>query len=130
MHLGTVGLTALLLKFIARNGTGNTHSEAPPTFPNGPKPAQRLTPLNIADQCGINFATWNVLTLNQPFSKLLLAKDLKRYKVIIAGITEMHLTRSGEEDILEGRALLWSGRNQRKVVVALVLNSFARKALL
>ena len=87
-------------------------------------------PLYITDQGGINVATWNVLTLNQPGSKLLLAKELKRYKVAIAGITEPHLTGSGEEDIAEGKTLLWSGRTQRRGGVGLVLNSFIRKALL
>ncbi|XP_065575573.1 craniofacial development protein 2-like [Artemia franciscana] len=36
---------------------------------------------------------------------------------------------SGEEDIREGRTLLWSGGTQRRGGVGLVLNSFARKAL-
>ena len=130
MHLGKVGLAVLLLKFIATKATGNTASDAPPTFPNGPSPAQGRTPLNITDQGGTNVATWNVLKLSQPSSKLLLAKELKRYKVTIAGITETHLTGSGEEDIGEGWTLLWSGGTQRRGGVGLVLNSFARKALL
>ncbi|KAK2720384.1 hypothetical protein QYM36_004309 [Artemia franciscana] len=36
----------------------------------------------------------------------------------------------GEEDVGEGRTLLWSGGTQRRGGVGLVLNSFARKALL
>ena len=114
MHLGTVGLGTLLRKLLATNGTEYTASDAQPTLPIGPMPAQGRTPLNIVDQGGINVATWNVLTLNQPGSKLLLANELRRYKVTIAGITETHLTGSGEEDIGEGRTLLWSGGPQRR----------------
>ena len=54
MHQGTVGLAALLLEFIPMNGTGNTALDAPPTFPNRPRPAQGRTPLKIADQGAIN----------------------------------------------------------------------------
>ena len=78
MYLGTVGLAALLLKSIATNGNGYTALDAPPTFPNGSRPAQGRTPLNIADQGGINVATWNVLTLNQPGSKLFFSKRTKK----------------------------------------------------
>ena len=78
MHLGTVGLAALLLKFIATNGPGNTASDEPRTFPNGPRLAQGRISLSIADQGGINAATWNVLTLNEPGFKLHLAEDLKK----------------------------------------------------
>ena len=58
-------------------------------------------------------ATWNVLTLNQPGSKLLLGRELKKYKVTIAGITETHLSGDGEGNISEGRTLIWSGGHQK-----------------
>ena len=74
-------------------------------------------------------ATWKFLTLNQPGSKLLLAKELKKYKVQIAGITETHLSDDGEQYIGEGSTLL-SGDHQKKGGVGLVLNSATRKALL
>jgi len=53
MHLRTVGIAGLFLILLAMNGTGNTASDTPSAFPNGPRPAQRRIPLNIADQGGI-----------------------------------------------------------------------------
>ena len=48
----------------------------------------------------------------------------------ITGITETHLTGNGEEPIVDGITLIWSGRIQRRGTVALVLKSSTRKALL
>ena len=115
---------------IATNGTRNSASDISSQTPYRPRTAQGKSRLNIVDQGGTNVATWNVLTLNQPGSKLLLAKELKKYKVTIAGVTETHLPGHGEEDIGEGRTLLWSGGSQRRGGVGLVLNSAARRALL
>jgi len=80
MHLRTVGIAGLFLILLAMNGTGNTASDTPSAFTNGAILAQTHTPLNIADQGGINVAFWNILMLNQPGSKFLLANELKKYK--------------------------------------------------
>ena len=80
MHLRTVGIAGLFLILLAMNGTGNTASDTPSAFTNGAILAQTHTPLNIADEGGINIAFWNILMLNQPGSKFLLANELKKYK--------------------------------------------------
>ena len=59
---------------IAMNGTRNSASNISSQSPSRPRTPQKRTPLNIINQGGINVAIWNVLTLNQPGSKLLLAK--------------------------------------------------------
>ncbi|XP_065564287.1 craniofacial development protein 2-like [Artemia franciscana] len=72
----------------------------------------------MVDQGDINVATWNVLTLNQPGSKLLLAKELQKYKVTIAGITETHPSADCEEYIGEVRTLVWRSPEMRRCCAA------------
>ena len=57
-------------------------------------------------------ATWNVLTLNGTGYQVALVRELKRYKIAIAGLTEARLSGSGEHDIEDGH-LLYSGGTEK-----------------
>ncbi|XP_065568936.1 uncharacterized protein LOC136032596 [Artemia franciscana] len=87
--------------------------------------------LNLLDQGGLRMATWNVLTLNFPGAKSMLALELKRFGVAVAGVTEARLIGNDSEDIGEGYHLIWSDDQRAKPNgVTLVLDSRTRRCLL
>ena len=86
-------------------------------------------------------ATWNVRTLNdspreqltvQPAESaraIELVRDLKRYRVDIAGISEVRWPGSGEQTV-EGYRFLFRGKErEREAGVALVLSPAAQAAM-
>ena len=87
--------------------------------------------MNLIDEGGIRLATWNVLTLNFPGAKSMLAYELKRFNIAVAGLTETRLVGRESEDIGEGYHLIWSGDPKSKTNgVGLALNARAKRCLL
>ena len=90
---------------------GSYHSTACAPMARGPKGAELLstnthgdTPhflLNGTEQTRI--ATWNVLTLGQVGKAELLIKELERYKVEMAAITEIRWRAEGADSLAGGR---------------------------
>ena len=97
-----------------RDGVGSIR-----TRPSAPKTDLRIP---------IRIATWNVLTLNGTGYQVALVRELKRYKIAIAGLTEARLSGSGEHDVQDGH-LLYSGGTEKRNGVALVLRPPFNKAL-
>ena len=73
-------------------------------------------------------ATWNILTLNGTGYQVALVRELKRYKIAIAGLTEARLSGSGEHDVEDGH-LLYSGGTEKRNGVAFELRPPFSKAL-
>lgn len=69
-------------------------------LPRGsPDPPPALpSPINIISN-PISIATWNILTLNEPSHPQLLASELTRLKVVIAGLQEVRWTQDGETTV-------------------------------
>lgn len=77
----------------------------------------------------IRIATWNVLTLNTPGTTSLLSRELKKYNISLAGLSETHWPLIGEQTI-GGYTFLWSGPDCRSQGVALALNLKSQDALI
>ena len=75
-------------------------------------------------------ATWNVLTLRQLGAPILLANELKRYNVAMAGLCEARWTGSGET-LVNDYFFCWSGHETlHRRGVALALAPRAHRALI
>ena len=60
------------------------------------------------------FLTWNVLSLNEPGRDQLLARELSRLKVLVAGLQEVRWRGSGET-LIGDYKLIWSGHESHRV---------------
>ena len=90
-------------------------------FPDAPLVQSPILPVNIIRQ-PLRIATWNVLTLNPQGHDVLLATELARLRVSIAGLQEVRWTGHGEVDVGDYH-ILWSGQERLRIQgVALVVH--------
>src|SRR5262249_40548813 len=68
----------------------------------------------------IRLATWNVLSLNGTGYQTTLVKELAKYRIAAAGITEARLLGSGENKVA-GATIIHSGGKDHARGVALIL---------
>ena len=73
--------------------------------------------------------TWNVLTLSHDGYAMALSRELNRYKIVMAGLTETRLMGSGSERY-DGYTLLHSGGDRRHRGVGLMLDRCFNAALM
>jgi len=76
----------------------------------------------------LRIATWNVLTLANPGYPEALVSELRKYRILMAGLTEVRLTDSGAR-LVDGCTLLHSGGPTRSNGVALLLDKMLAKSL-
>ena len=76
----------------------------------------------------MRIATWNVLTLSKTGYPEAIVRELHRYKVSMAGLTECRLTGNGSE-LIDGYTMMYSGAPSRIRVVALPLDKTLASAV-
>ena len=77
----------------------------------------------------LRVATWNVITLSHDGYAEALSHELQRYKISLAGLTEVRLTGSGSHE-LNGASIFFSGGDRHERGVGLYLDSTLKNALL
>ena len=103
----------------SRDGGGSTRCPA--------RGSKTNAPLNLRQATRI--ATWNVLSLAQLGYPEAMARELRRLKVSIAGLTESRIPYSGEQ-LVSGYTMLHSGETTRTHGVALMLDKAASDSLM
>lgn len=82
----------------------------------------------------IRIGAWNVRTLLETGKLIQAAKEMKRNKLDLLGISESRWTQSGQQGLQTGELLLYSGHEEEKAPhtegVGLLLSTTARKALI
>ena len=97
------------------------------------KEAARLTPL-LTPRTSARLATWNIRTMYETGKTVQVAREMKRYKIGVLGLSETRWLQSGQLRLLSGEHLLYSGHIEEAVPhtegVALMLAPEARAALI
>ena len=132
-HSTRVRAPALLISSapsLARVARMTTSAESPTREGNSPMRDGNRRQLRAPDmRCKQRIATWNVLTLSHDGYAEALSRELQRYNISLAGLTEVRLRGNGLLDI-ERATLLYSGGEHRVHGVGLMLNGTMKRALL
>ena len=73
------------------------------------KEAARLTPL-LTPRTLARLATWNIRTMYETGKTVQVAREMKRYKIGVLGLSETRWLQSGQLRLSSGEQLLYSGR--------------------
>ena len=97
------------------------------------KDATQLTTL-LTTKNTLRIGAWNVRTMFETGKEVQVAREMRRYKIKILGISEARWLNSGEERLQTGELLLYSGHEDAAAPhtegVALMLSKDAQQALI
>ena len=86
-------------------------------------------PKNGRVKSEMRLATWNVRTLHQPGKLHNMDREMRRLKVDIMGVAEVRWTGVGSVELPEGGCFIYSGGQEHKHGVGVMLNKRAKECL-
>ena len=91
-------------------------------------------PMVLSSREATSIGSWNVRTMYEGGSALVIAREMRRYKLSILGVSETHWIQSGETRLQSGETVIFSGHTEENAIhsegVGFFLSKEASKALI